>query len=57
MEKGKWQPTTASLTITGKSLVHSAPLTTVAFERSVLGKWGQYIVSIGILLFAFSTAI
>ena len=57
VQKGKWQPTTSSLTITGKSLVHSAPLTTIAFERSVLGKWGKYIVSIGILLFAFSTAI
>ncbi len=54
---GKWQPTTASLTVTGKSLIHSAPLTTIAFERSFLGKWGRYIVSIGLLLFAFSTAI
>jgi len=57
VEKGKWQPTTTSLTVTGKSLIHSAPLTTIAFERSILGKWGKYIVSIGILLFAFSTAI
>jgi len=57
VEKGKWQPTTASLTVIGKSLIHSAPLTTIAFERSVLGKWGKFIVSIGILLFAFSTAI
>ena len=57
VQKGKWQPTNSSLTITGKSLVQSAPLTTIAFERSVLGKWGKYIVSIGILLFAFSTAI
>ena len=43
--------------IKGKSLRHSAPLTTVAFKRSFLGDWGQYIVSIGLLLFAFSTAI
>ncbi len=57
VEKGKWQPTTSSLTVIGKSLIHSAPLTTIAFERSVLGKWGKFIVSIGILLFAFSTAI
>jgi AGCS family alanine or glycine:cation symporter len=42
---------------TGRSLIHSAPLTTEAFKRSVLGDWGQYIVSIGLLLFAFSTAI
>jgi len=55
--EGKWKPSSGSLTVTGKSLMHSAPLTTVAFERSILGKWGKYIVSIGLLLFAFSTAI
>ena len=54
---GKWQPQTGSLTVTGKSLMHSAPLTTIAFERSILGKFGKYILSIGILPFAFSTAI
>lgn len=42
---------------TGESLIHSAALTTQAFKRSMLGGWGQYIVSIGLLLFAFSTAI
>jgi alanine or glycine:cation symporter, AGCS family len=47
----------APVTVSGKSLVHSAPLTTLAFSRSVLGKGGKYIVSIGLLLFAFSTAI
>jgi len=41
----------------GLSLVHSAPLTTIAFTRSFFGDYGQYIVSIGLLLFAFSTAI
>lgn len=41
----------------GSSLLHSAALTTEAFKRSILGDWGQYIVSIGLLLFAFSTAI
>jgi AGCS family alanine or glycine:cation symporter len=41
----------------GRSLIHSAALTTEAFKRSMLGDWGQYIVSIGLLLFAFSTAI
>ena len=41
----------------GSSLIHSAALTTEAFKRSILGDWGQYIVSIGLLLFAFSTAI
>lgn len=44
-------------TIEGESLLHSAPLTTVAFSRSWLGEYGKYIVSIGLLLFAFSTAI
>lgn len=43
--------------ISGKSLVHSAPLTTIAFSKSWLGEWGKYIVAIGLLLFAFSTAI
>lgn len=41
----------------GKSLIHSAPLTAVAFTRSYFGEYGQYIISIGLLLFAFSTAI
>lgn len=45
------------LTLSGKSLLHSAPLTTVAFTRSWFGDFGKYIVSIGLLLFAFSTAI
>lgn len=45
------------LSLTGKSLLHSAPLTTVAFTRSWLGDYGKYIVAIGLLLFAFSTAI
>ncbi|MBK3519041.1 alanine/glycine:cation symporter family protein [Carboxylicivirga marina] len=43
--------------IEGKSLIHSAPLTAVAFTKSWFGQFGQYIVSIGLLLFAFSTAI
>jgi AGCS family alanine or glycine:cation symporter len=41
----------------GRSLIHSAALTTEAFKRSILGDSGQYIVAIGLLLFAFSTAI
>lgn len=41
----------------GFSLVHSAPLTTIAFTRGFFGESGKYIVSIGLLLFAFSTAI
>jgi len=47
----------SSIKIEGESLVHSAQLTTIAFTRSIFGKWGKYIVAIGIMLFAFSTAI
>jgi AGCS family alanine or glycine:cation symporter len=43
--------------VEGKSLIHSAPLTAMAFDRGFLGRYGNYIVSIGLLLFAFSTAI
>ncbi len=43
--------------IYGKSLLHSAPLSAEAFKRGLFGDWGQYIISIGLLLFAFSTAI
>jgi AGCS family alanine or glycine:cation symporter len=45
------------LYLSGKSLLHSAPLTTVAFTKSWFGDFGKYIVAIGLLLFAFSTAI
>jgi amino acid carrier protein len=45
------------VTFQGSSLMHSAPLTAEAFTRSLLGDWGKWIVSIGLLLFAFSTAI
>jgi AGCS family alanine or glycine:cation symporter len=45
------------LVLSGKSLMHSAPLTTIAFTRSWFGEYGKYIVSIGLLMFAFSTAI
>lgn len=41
----------------GKSLMHSAPLTAAAFNKGFLGEYGQYVVTIGLLLFAFSTAI
>ena len=47
----------AGLSLTGKSLMHSAPLTTVAFTRSWFGDYGKYIVAFGLLMFAFSTAI
>jgi alanine or glycine:cation symporter, AGCS family len=41
----------------GLSLIHSAALTTKAFTKSIFGPFGEYIVSIGLTLFAFSTAI
>lgn len=47
----------AGLTMRGKSLLHSAPLTAQAFKRGFFGDYGEYIVTIGLLLFAFSTAI
>lgn len=43
--------------VSGKSLVHSVRLTSEAFKKGFFGDWGKYIVSIGLLLFAFSTAI
>lgn len=51
------QPDNTDVVFSGMSLVHSAPLTAIAFQRGFFGSWGQYIVSIGLLLFAFSTAI
>ncbi len=55
IESGK--PINTDLIFEGESLVHSAPLTAIAFTKGFFGDWGQYIVSIGLLLFAFSTAI
>jgi len=43
--------------VSGKSLLHSVPLTTMAFTQGLFGDFGKYIVSIGLVLFAFSTAI
>ena len=51
------KPVKDNLEVQGKSLVHSAALTTIAFTRGYSGDFGQYIVSIGLMLFAFSTAI
>ncbi len=46
-----------SISVRGRSLIHSVELTTKAFNRGLLGDYGQYIVSIGLVLFAFSTAV
>jgi len=46
-----------TVVVTGNSLLHSVPLTTQAFTKGLFGQYGQYIVSVGLMLFAFSTAI
>jgi AGCS family alanine or glycine:cation symporter len=43
--------------VSGKSLLHSVPLTAMAYTKGLFGDFGKYIVSIGLMLFAFSTAI
>lgn len=45
------------LIVEGMSLVHSVDLTTIAFTRGAFGDFGKYIVTIGLVLFAFSTAV
>jgi AGCS family alanine or glycine:cation symporter len=45
------------ISLRGKSLLHSAALTTAAFGEGLFGENGQYIVTISLVLFAFSTAI
>ena len=46
-----------AVSVSGKSLVHSANLTLIAFNQGYLGSYGQYVVTMGLLLFAFSTVI
>jgi alanine or glycine:cation symporter, AGCS family len=57
VHNGRLSGPSVPVTFSGQSLIHSAPLTAQAFTRSHFGNYGQYIVSIGLLLFAFSTAI
>ena len=45
------------VTVRGKSLIHSVNLTTEAFARGAFGDFGKYIVSVGLVLFAFTTAV
>ncbi len=45
------------VSVQGRSLLHSVPLTAEAFKRSFIGDYGQYAVTVGLMLFAFSTAI
>lgn len=48
---------TDNVTLSGLSLLHSAPLTTEAFASGILGSFGRYIIPLCLLLFAFSTAL
>jgi AGCS family alanine or glycine:cation symporter len=48
---------TAGVTLLGKSLLHSVPLTAQAFQASFFGIFGEYVVTVGLVLFAFSTAL
>ena len=57
MEIDDGRPTVADVDIRGRSLLHSVPLTAEAFKRSFFGEFGQYAVTLGLVLFAFSTAI
>lgn len=47
----------SNISLRGKSLLHSVPLTAQAFQASFLGVFGEYVVTIGLVMFAFSTAL
>ncbi|MCD8043602.1 MAG: sodium:alanine symporter family protein [Tannerellaceae bacterium] len=47
----------ARIAFTGESLLHSAPLSTEAFKKGLLGDWGQYIIPFSLLFFAFTTSV
>lgn len=57
VENGRIFNATGEIQLSGRSLLHSAPLTMVAFSRGLFGEAGRFIVPISLLLFAFSTAI
>ena len=57
IENGRAFGVDSNIVFEGESLVHSAPLTTIAFGRGLIGDMGSYIIPISLLLFAFSTAI
>jgi AGCS family alanine or glycine:cation symporter len=57
VENGRIFNAAGEIQLTGQSLLHSAPLTTMAFGRGLFGEVGRYIIPISLLLFAFSTAI
>jgi AGCS family alanine or glycine:cation symporter len=51
IEFGKLDLSGNDVRVSGKSLVHSAPLTTIAFSRGYLGENGRFIIPISLLLF------
>tara|TARA_B100001250_G_scaffold400569_1_gene411269 strand:- start:5168 stop:6820 length:1653 start_codon:yes stop_codon:yes gene_type:complete len=55
--KGGKIKNTGAYILRGDSLLLGADLTGKAFSKSIFGNFGQYIVAIGLLLFAFSTVI
>lgn len=57
VENGRIFNAPGIMQMSGESLIHSAPLTTKAFSRGLLGDSGRFIIPISLLLFAFSTAI
>jgi AGCS family alanine or glycine:cation symporter len=57
VENGRIFAAGSEIEFAGKSLVHSAPLTTIAFSRGFAGDAGSFIIPISLLMFAFSTAI
>jgi AGCS family alanine or glycine:cation symporter len=57
VENGRIFNAAGDIQLTGRSLLHSAPLTSVAFRHGLFGDFGSYIVPISLLLFAFSTVI
>ena len=57
IKNGRPVPDKPGISIHGKSLLDSVPLTAEAFKKSLLGEFGQYAVTVTLVLFAFSTAI
>ncbi|MXZ43935.1 MAG: sodium:alanine symporter family protein [Gammaproteobacteria bacterium] len=47
----------SGVSMVGKSLIHSVPLTSEAFRSSLFGDFGPHIVSITLVFFAFTTAV
>jgi len=57
VKNGRLVNDSQNVSISGRSLLHSAALTTKAFTYSIFGEYGKFIVTIGLVLFAFSTAV